>query len=82
MKKIAQYLLFVICCLSSVIILFSSCNSESTVKPRGYFNIDLPAQKEYVSFNRPDFPFSFDYPSYGNIVQDSTFFDDKPQNPY
>jgi gliding motility-associated lipoprotein GldD len=60
----------------------TSCNSNPTVKPRGYFNIDLPAQKEYTIFNRPGFPYSFEYPVYGNIVQDSTFFDDKPQNPY
>ena len=82
MKKKSQYLFPATCYLSSVILLLSSCNSDSTVKPRGYFNIDLPAQKQYVSFNRPDFPFSFEYPSYGKIVQDSTFFDDKPQNPY
>ena len=69
-------------CLLFIVNFFTSCNSESTVKPRGYFNIELPSQKQYVSFNRPDFPYSFDYPSYGNIVQDSTFFDDKPQNPY
>lgn len=68
--------------LVSILFFLTACNSESTVKPRGYFNIELPSQKQYVSFNRPDFPFSFDYPSYGNITQDSTFFENKPSNPY
>jgi gliding motility-associated lipoprotein GldD len=63
-------------------ILWQSCNSSPTVKPRGYFRINLPEKKTYRSFDRPDFPYSFNYPVYGNIVQDSTFFDDKPQNPY
>lgn len=69
--------LFVAGCLILV-----SCNSDATSKPRGYFRIDLPTNKEYKSFDRPEYPYSFDYPAYGNIVQDSTFFDDKPQNPY
>jgi gliding motility-associated lipoprotein GldD len=58
-----------------------SCNSIYTPKPRGYFRIDFPAHT-YQSFSRPDFPYSFEYPVYGNIIRDTTFFGDKPENPY
>lgn len=82
MKSFFCKLLFITCCLSCVVFLLASCNAESTSRPRGYFRIDLPDKKEYQSFDRPGFPYTFDYPVYGTIVQDSTFFDDKPQNPY
>lgn len=76
--------LLVTCCwlLVTGCLILVSCNSDPTSKPRGYFRIDTPATKEYKLFNRPEYPYSFEYPVYGNIIQDSTFFDDKPQNPY
>jgi gliding motility-associated lipoprotein GldD len=65
------------------ILLFTllSCNSDYTPKPRGYYRIDFPPHV-YQTFNRPEFPYSFEYPVYGNIIRDSTFFGDKPENPY
>jgi gliding motility-associated lipoprotein GldD len=67
----------------SAIILLStlSCNSEYTPKPRGYFKIDLP-KKSYRLFDQPGYPYSFEYPVYGNVVKDSLFFDRQPENPY
>ena len=62
-------------------ILFTACNSTYTSKKKGYFNIDLPEHK-YVSFDKPDFPYSFDYPVYGSVIKDSTYFDSNPENPY
>jgi gliding motility-associated lipoprotein GldD len=59
----------------------TACNSTYSPKPRGYFRIDFPAH-DYQSFNRPEFPYSFDYPVYGNILRDTAFFGDKPENPY
>jgi gliding motility-associated lipoprotein GldD len=38
-------------------------------KPRGYFRIDFPA-KSYQLFDK-SCPFSFEYPSYGKVVNDS-----------
>ncbi|HTB52746.1 MAG TPA: hypothetical protein VK718_08220 [Ferruginibacter sp.] len=70
------YLLFITYCLS-----FVSCNSTYTSKKKGYYKIDLPARK-YVKFDRPGFPYSFDYPAYANIIQDTTYFDASPENPY
>lgn len=58
-----------------------SCNSNYNPKPRGYFRIDFP-EHVYQVFNRPEFPYSFEIPVYGNIVRDTAFFGDKPENPY
>lgn len=62
-------------------VLFFSCNSDYTVKPRGYFKIDLP-EKSYQVFNAPGYPYQFEYPAYGQIVKDSLFFDERTENPY
>jgi len=58
-----------------------SCNSNFTPKPRGYYKIDFPPHK-YQSFNQPGFPYSFEYPVYGVIIKDTSFFEDKPENPW
>jgi gliding motility-associated lipoprotein GldD len=58
-----------------------ACNSVYSPKPRGYFRIDFPPHA-YQSFNRPEFPYAFEYPVYGNILRDTAFFGDKPENPY
>jgi len=58
-----------------------SCSTDYTPKPRGYYKIDLPAKK-YISFDKPGFPYSFEYPTYGVVTKDSLFFDQKPENPY
>jgi gliding motility-associated lipoprotein GldD len=65
------------------ILLFTliACNSDYTPKPRGYFRINFP-QHTYQDFNRPEFPYAFEYPVYGNIIRDTAFFGDKPENPY
>ncbi len=70
---------------SAVIVIFifllSSCNSPYVSKKRGYFNIDLP-KRGYQRFDRPGFPYNFEYPVYAKIIQDSTYFDSNPENPY
>jgi gliding motility-associated lipoprotein GldD len=59
-----------------------SCNTNYTVdKKRGYFKIDFPT-KSYRVFDTLDYPYSFEYPVYANIIKDSTFFDSKPENPW
>lgn len=58
-----------------------ACNSEYVPKPRGYFKIDFP-RHEYKLFDQPGYPYKFEYPVYANIVKDSTFFEDKPENDY
>jgi gliding motility-associated lipoprotein GldD len=54
-----------------------SCNSEySRGKKKGYYKIDFP-EKKYQSFSEAGYPYSFEYPVYGNVIKDTTFFDDK-----
>lgn len=71
----------------SLIFLFSitamviSCNSDYTPRPPGYFKIDFP-KKAYRVFDKPGFPYSFEYPVYGDVVSDTTFFEEKPENNY
>jgi len=62
-------------------LLLISCNSTYTSKKTGYFKIDLPERK-YVQFEKEGFPYSFEYPAYAQVVQDSTYFDSSPENPY
>jgi gliding motility-associated lipoprotein GldD len=58
-----------------------SCNSDPEPRPKGYFRIQLP-EKKYELFNRPEYPYSFEYPVYAQVIKDSTFFDDVAENPY
>lgn len=60
---------------------FTACNSVYTSKKKGYFHIELPGH-EYTSFDRPGFPYTFEYPVYASIVRDSTYFDSTPENDY
>lgn len=71
-------------CLSLILFFlnfFLSCNSTYTSKKKGYFKIDFP-KHEYVKFNDPHFPYSFEYPAYASVVRDSAYFDSASQNPY
>ncbi|TDW99503.1 gliding motility lipoprotein GldD [Dinghuibacter silviterrae] len=61
--------------------LFCACNGVPIPKPKGYFRIDLP-RHEYRLFSQPGYPYSFEYPVYANIVRDSSYFDEQPDNPY
>lgn len=62
-------------------LLLISCNDVYTSKKRGYFKIDLP-EKKYQLFKKEGVPYSFEYPVYGSVVQDTTYFDSEPENPW
>ncbi len=62
------------------VLVFAACNSEYTIKPKGYFKIDLP-RHAYTRFDRPGFPYTFEYPVYAQILQDSSVFNDN-DTPY
>lgn len=63
-------------------VVFVSCRPETyTPKPRGYYRISYP-KHEYQSFNKPGFPYQFEYPVYANIQQDTGSANAKPENPY
>ncbi len=81
-KNISTYIFLTgfVCMLLSQLS-FISCNNTYTSKKTGYFNISLPEHK-YAAFDKPEFPYSFEYPVYANIIKDSTYFDSSPENPY
>ncbi len=39
-------------------------------------------ERSYQKFEREGFPYTFEYPTYAKIIQDSTYFDASPENPY
>jgi gliding motility-associated lipoprotein GldD len=60
----------------------ASCRPETYIpKPRGYARIDTP-EHAYQRFDRPDFPYTFEYPVYGSISKDSLLGGRKADNPY
>ena len=64
-----------------VLFIIAACNSDYTIKRRGYYKINFPEHK-YQLFNEPGYPYTFEYPVYSNIVKDTNFFDEKPDNPW
>jgi gliding motility-associated lipoprotein GldD len=58
-----------------------ACNSDFTPKPKGYFKIDFP-EKKYQLFDKPGYPYAFEYPVYANVVKDSSFFGKNTENPW
>ena len=65
-----------VCCF-----VLADCNSPYVSKKRGYYSIDLP-KRQYQLFDQPGFPYSFEYPIYARIIQDTTYFDNNPENNY
>jgi gliding motility-associated lipoprotein GldD len=61
-------------------ILVAACNSTFTQKPKGYFEIKLPERKNYNTFSNG--AFSFEYPDYAVVLTDSSYFGEKPENPF
>lgn len=64
-----------------MIMILTACNSTYTPKPKGYYKIALP-QRSYQLFDKPGYPYTFEYPTYSTISQDTSFFEAKPENPY
>jgi len=71
-----RYLIFVFCILSC-----AACEQNYTPKPRGYFNIPFP-KKQYRLFDQPGYPYTFEYPVYAQVIKDTSFFGESPENPY
>lgn len=69
----------IIILITIISFVFFSCNDVYTSRKRGYFKIDLPEHK-YQKFLKEGFPYTFEYPVYSKIIQDTTYFDSKPEN--
>lgn len=56
----------------AVALFIQSCRPQvTTPKPLGYYKIELPQTHQYRDFDSAGFPFSFRYPAYATITQDS-----------
>jgi len=74
--------MFRIICILLVCVGVLSCSPPTYVpKPQGYFFVDTP-KHSYQKFDKADYPYSFEYPTYANIERDTAFFGEKPENPW
>ncbi len=63
------------------VLLFQSCEEVIyTPKPRAYPKVVYP-EKVYQSFDKNYCKFTFEYPEYAKIEQDTLFFNEKPVDP-
>jgi len=70
------FLLFI-----TIILLAIACDEPVyTPKPRGYPKVIYP-EKNYRAFTEGYCDFTFEYPSYANVEQDKSFFNEKPIHP-
>jgi len=62
--------------------MLSGCADQETrvPKPRAYPRIDFP-ERNFVSFQETDCPFTFQYPDYMHVVAKENFFHDTLQHP-
>ncbi len=62
--------------LFALLLLFISCNEAPayTPKPRAYPKVEYP-ERAYQQFDKDYCKFSFEYPTYAEIVQDQQYFD-------
>jgi gliding motility-associated lipoprotein GldD len=67
--------------LLPVILYMTACNSTYSPRRKGYFKVDLP-EKKYVLYDRPGYPYTFEYPVYANVTKDSSFFGEETENPW
>ncbi len=70
------FLFVSLCCL------FAACNDDAlpTPKPRGYPRVEFPA-RTYQAFDTSFCAFTFEYPTYALVEQDTAFFDERPAHP-
>jgi len=68
--------------LVCLFIFFASCVEQAAPipKPRLYPKVNFP-EKTYQEFDAAYCNFKFEYPQYADIVQDTLFFGEAPQNP-
>ena len=72
----------VFCMITVLGILLVSCGQEGigTPKPRAYPRVEYP-DKAYRQFDEGYCNFTFEYPNYALIQQDTSFFDERPAHP-
>ena len=51
-------------------------------KPPGYYMIDTPLAHKYQLFDKPGYPYTFEYPVYAIASPDTAFMEEHADNPY
>lgn len=70
-----------VCLAMTIGILFSACQEiPPSPKPRAYPRIMFP-EKDFHQFDEDYCNFTFDYPAYAEVVQDTNFFEEAPMHP-
>jgi len=65
------------------IVFIASCRPDVfPPKPPGYFRIDTPATHQYKLFDKPEYPYSFEYPANSSVEKDTVFNKEKVSNAY
>jgi gliding motility-associated lipoprotein GldD len=64
--------------ITTCAIVFLGCNSPVVPKPKGYEKMPFP-EKKYQVFNKAGYPFTFEYPVYGQIKNNLNYFGDNKQ---
>ena len=78
-KKIKKTLLFGLSALCAIAF-FSCSDPVLTPKPRTYPRIEFPTVREYKPFDANYCNFTFDQPAYTTVVQDTSFFGERPEH--
>lgn len=68
--------------LLTFMMLATACGEEAVItpKPRAYPRITFP-EKTYQAFEKEYCAFGFQYPTYAEVIQDTSFFNEKPAHP-
>ena len=74
--------MYKLCLLILIGLIFVKCQEEPafTPKPRAFPRVIYP-EKSYQVFNGGDCAFTFEYPTYAQIEQSKTYFEEEPGHP-
>ena len=64
-----------------ITLLATSCQENYTPKRNGYFRIDFPKQRNFITYNNATCPFTFEYADYGKIQKDSSNTEELHEHP-
>jgi len=70
--------------LTGLFFLLVACSSDGpppTPKPRAFPKVNYPEEYSYQQFDEDYCAFTFQFPSYAEVVQDNNFFDEDPVHP-
>lgn len=64
-----------------ITLIVTSCNENYTPKRNGYFRIDFPKERKFITYENAVCPFTFEYADYGMIQKDSSDKDELTNHP-